>query len=155
MLIDMIEALLIGMLAAVTVLFTFQTRVPYPDWLLQTFEHPWVFFCMFISAALFAGSSPRIAVMIMLLMLAMWFDWVLFTRPNGSHMRKKERTVNPEVSPGKTLVAEVYPYDPPSSTRRPDASVPGPALQAIPVIDLQYPTFQHLDEFVYGPATFE
>jgi len=162
MILDLIEALIIGILAGVTILYTFQTRIPYPEWMLQTFEHPWIFICAFIATILFANSSPRIAAMILLLLIALWFDWVVFANNHDEPKKKSEKTVNPEISPGKKLVAEVYPYTEPSISRKEDNVIKSAittqsdnlVVDSIPFIDIQYPEFNNINDYIYGPALF-
>lgn len=162
MILDLIEALIIGVLAGVTILYTFQTRIPYPEWMLQTFEHPWIFVCAFIATILFANSSPRIAAMIILLLIALWFDWVIFANNHDEPKKKSGKTINPEISPGKKLVAEVYPYTEPSNNRKEDNVIKSTditqsdnlVVDSIPFIDIEYPKYNNMNDYVYGPALF-
>ena len=149
---EIIEALILGMLAAVTLIYTFQTRVAYPDWLLQAYEHPWIFVCVLIVAIVLFGSSPKISAFIMLLLIALWMDWLLFAR--ATNVTNVREPINIRVPP-KNDVAEVWPYDSTTSkTRRPFSDNPGYPKEdpEMPYLSPSYPTFQFMDDMVYGPA---
>lgn len=77
---DAIEPIVIGILAAVTVIYTFQTRIAYPVWLLRAFDYPWVLLVALVIVLLMYPTLPKISVMLCLLVLAMWMDFVLFSK---------------------------------------------------------------------------
>lgn len=111
MLFDIIEALVLGVLAGVTVIYTFQTRIVYPAWLLRTYDHPWILLLVLLAAVIISQSSPRIAVMIVLLLFAMWVDWVLFARALAPPNDQNDiNTANHTDMNGEKPVAEVWPY---------------------------------------------
>jgi len=154
MIIDILEAILLGMLAAVSIIYTFQTRIAYPDWMLQTFEHPWAFICLFIVAILFVPASPRIAVRLILLMVALWMDWILFARSanlSSSAFPGPSSSLN-SPSTQRKVVAELWPYDPPSAARYTDTA--GTPPQEVAMEEPNYPVFHDIDDYMYGPAPF-
>ena len=147
--IQLIEAALVGAFAAITVLYTFQTKVPYPMWLVQSYEHPWVFLILALITIFIGKVSPRIAVMLLLLILAVWMDGILFVRDpeDVSKQKSGEQKVQPHPQ-------EVWPFDVPTSIRRSDLTAP--ALRNVPIVEPVYPTFQTPDdiEIASGPAPF-
>ena len=146
-----IEALLIGALAAITIIYTFQTRIAYPEWVLQSYEHPWIFLCALVLSIVFMGVNPRIGAMLMLLLIALWMDWVLFARKINATNLKFDG--NYALIPQKKDVAEIWPYDSPSITRQPD--IYGEPTSSVPFAEPEYPTYAYTDDLAYGPAPFE
>ena len=47
---DALEGLVIGVLATVVILFSFQTYIPYPVLMVKTVEHPWIIVLAYIFA---------------------------------------------------------------------------------------------------------
>lgn len=136
---EIFEALLLGSLAAVTIIYTFQTRVLYPEWLLKSYEHPWIYLCVIIVAIFIGQSSPRIAAMIVLLLIALIFDWVLFAHHSlnqgDDDPSATSATATPSSAASSTSgisgdVAEVWPFLEPNARR-----VEGIAETALPFAD--------------------
>lgn len=149
--IQLVEALLIGVFGAVTILYTFQTKVAYPLWLLQGYEHPWVFLLGSILALFVIKYSPRIGVMLLLLVLAVWMDGILFARDPSEFQAASNVS---DEKPVKPHLQEIWPYDKPTSIRR--TEVTGPALDNIPLVEPIYPTFDTPEDIAVssGPAPF-
>lgn len=146
--IELLEAVLVGAFAAVTLLYTFQTKNMYPDWMLQSYEHPWVFLILLLIAVFIAKFSPRTAVMMALLIVAMWMDGVLFVRPRAE--TKEPQKAIPVIPPPP----EVWPFDEPSRVRRP-SDFSGPALESVPFVEPMYPTFMGTEDLASpGPSPF-
>jgi hypothetical protein len=78
---DAIEGLLIGILATFVLLFSFQTHVPYPLIMVKTIEHPWIIALMYILAIIIGRVSPKLSVLLILLLTAFVMEIFLFTRP--------------------------------------------------------------------------
>jgi len=78
---DAIEGLLIGILATVVLLFSFQTHIPYPLIMVKTVEHPWIIVLMYIFAIIIGRVSPKLSVLLILLLTAFVMEIFLFTRP--------------------------------------------------------------------------
>jgi hypothetical protein len=75
-----VEGLLVGLLAGVTIFYGFQTRAIYPHWLLRIFDHPWMLLLALIAACLSIPSQPRLGAMMVIFVIALWMDFVLFAR---------------------------------------------------------------------------
>ena len=136
MVVAYIEPLLIGALAAVSIVFTFQTRIPYPAWLLKSYEDPWVFVVMIIAVAALGRWSLRVSALLMLLLVALWIDGFLFIR--NEHAPLAPQKPSP-------LELDNYTEDP---------SLAAPALQSVPLPEPNYPIFMAIDDFGAGPAPF-
>jgi uncharacterized protein (DUF58 family) len=76
-----IEGLLIGVLAAATIIYAFQTRVKYPDVVLKTMDHPWLLLLLTIAILFVFKWSGTIAAFLLLLLLAFVMDTMIFARP--------------------------------------------------------------------------
>ena len=85
---DAVEGLAIGVLATFVLLFSFQSNIPYPETMVKTFEHPWMLAILFILAILVGRVSPKICVLLILLLTAFVAEIYLFTRPEISNQSK-------------------------------------------------------------------
>ena len=87
--IDAIEGLLIGVLATIVLLFSFQSYIPYPAVMVKAIEHPWIIAIAFICAILIGKFSPKISVLLILLLISFVLEVYLFTRPMISETHKQ------------------------------------------------------------------
>lgn len=140
------ESLVVGALAAVTILYGFQTRVPYPDIVLRTLNHPWVIVLVGIFALLTFKWSPQAAVLILLLLAAFCVDTMAFARPLPQLLNQ---------TPAEQLsryTDRVHEHDPVPFDQRDlmivrvpgvgvTATEAGVALSSVPLPVPQYPTF--------------
>lgn len=152
--IHLLEALTIGVFAALTVLYTFQTRVPYPKWILQAYDKPWIICVMLVVALSICSWNQIIGVMLLLFICALIIDGLIFA--NASHHSPSSQITPSYVSDAvktNTHAAEVWPYDKPSTSRF-DDSLEGPSLQSIPLPEPTYPMFMGLNDLSPGPAPF-
>ena len=78
---DAFEGLIIGILATVVILFSFQTYIPYPELMVKTIEHPWIIVLVYIFAIILGKYSPKVAVLLLLLLTAFVMEVFLYTRP--------------------------------------------------------------------------
>ena len=78
---DAVEGLLIGILATFVLLFSFQTHIPYPLMMVKTIEHPWIIVLLYILAIIIGRVSPKLAVLLILLLTAFVMEVFLFTSP--------------------------------------------------------------------------
>lgn len=78
---DAVEGLLIGILATFVLLFSFQTHIPYPRMMVKTIEHPWIIVLLYILAIIIGRVSPKLAVLLILLLTAFVMEVFLFTSP--------------------------------------------------------------------------
>ena len=87
---DAIEGLLIGILATFVLLFSFQTHIPYPLIMVKTIEHPWIIVLLYILAIIIGRVSPKLSVLLLLLLTAFVMEVFLFTRPVIDTISKTE-----------------------------------------------------------------
>lgn len=148
---SLIEALLVGAFAAISVVYTFQTRIPYPVWIVQAYDKPWIFVLLFCLAIVIGSWSMKISVMTILLLCALWLDGVIFLR---NYDEDKSKPMMEGVGTNSSKDLEVWPYDEPSVARTSDV-ISGPPLQGVPLPEPHYPVFHGLnDEVQIGPAPF-
>lgn len=148
---SLIEPLFVGAFAAISVVYTFQTRIPYPVWIVQAYDKPWIFVLLFCLAIAIGSWSIKISVMTILLLCALWLDGVIFLR-NYEDEKSKQTIENIVTSSSKDL--ELWPYDKPSASRTSHV-ISGPPLQGVPLPEPQYPVFHGTsDEVQIGPAPF-
>lgn len=154
---QMIEAVVIGALAAASVLYTFQTRAQYPAWLLRSFDHPWILLVLFLVALFLFPWSPRIAVMLIFLALALWMDAILFSKhPIGNNQQKP--TLPKPLFPVSEPLPEVWPFDEKTSAARNNEArdpLAGPPVASPDLLTApSYPVFYGSAMHPIGPAPF-
>lgn len=147
-----IEALFIGALAALVVIYAFQTRVVYPKWMLHALDKPWILLLALIVCGFLYPYSPRISALAIILVLALWLDVVLFANNFiNSHKNDADfRLIEPAKAAQPNM--EVWPYDEPLEQREFENN--GPSLASIAIAEPNYPTFFGLDVPQPGPAPF-
>ena len=87
---DAVEGLLIGILATFVLLFSFQSHIPYPLIMVKTIEHPWIIVLLYIFAIIIGRVSPKLSVLLLLLLTAFVMEVFLFTRPVIDTISKTE-----------------------------------------------------------------
>lgn len=79
---EALEGSLIGIIAAITVIYGFQTRTPYPDVVIHSMiEHPAIFVGIVVLTLAFFKTSPVIMSMLFLLECALILDVMMFRNP--------------------------------------------------------------------------
>lgn len=79
-LLSIFNGLLVGILAAICILYVFQIKNPYPLWILKSFEKPWVILILFILGVLLLGFNKEAGVLIIIISVALFVDKFLFAR---------------------------------------------------------------------------
>lgn len=154
-----IEALFVGMLAATTMIYAFQTKVSYPRWMMTGFEHPWVLFVVMLSAVVCFKWMPVVAVMVLLIVIALWMDNVLFAKQTleqkpSNNTLKVKTSDNEQKNITNNKTVEIWPFDDAKEKRVQLEQQYGPALANVPVAEPNYPTFFGADIPQPGPAPF-
>ena len=85
------EGLIIGILATIVILFSFQSYIPYPVIMVKTIEHPWIIVLAYIFAIIIGRFSPKVSVLLILLLTAFVLEVFLLTRPIVAHNVSLER----------------------------------------------------------------
>lgn len=148
--VSLIEALFVGAFAAITIIYTFQTRILYPIWVIKAYDKPWLFVILFIIAVSLSTWSTKVSVMLVLLLGALWLDGLIFLR---AYDEKDEAPVK-SVGTKEDANLEVWPFEEPNVARSPEA-IAGPPLHAVPLPEPQYPVFYGVSEDILsGPAPF-
>lgn len=158
-----IEALLTGCLAAATAIYAFQTRVPYPLWVMQAADKPWVMLAVLLVGMFLFPASPRPAALLILLTAALWMDIFLFANrplfpdagaplapPYGHDAGEDGHDSDSEDD--DAMPSRVLPYDEPLSASGFEAN--GPAAPAMELPAPHYPMFFGMDIAPPGPAPF-
>ena len=134
-----IESVVVGALAAVTILYGFQTRVPYPDFVLRTLNHPWILVIVGVIAIITFRWSPPIAVLLLILLAAFCVDTMAFARPLPQLLNQ-----TPAERLSRQSVGDAVPAVP-FAVRVPGVGVTvtdaGVALSSVPLPVPQYPIF--------------
>ena len=75
----MIKAFVEGAVGAVCFLYAMQTRIMYPEFALQSFDHPWVILLAIVACILIWPWSPKICLMSVLCICAFIADVHIFS----------------------------------------------------------------------------
>lgn len=74
-----LKGLVSGVLTAYLIIYGFRPAVPYPDAILEFFENKWVFLILLILNYYVFLWDARSGVLMLLCILALIFDYVIFT----------------------------------------------------------------------------
>jgi len=77
---QLIEGLIIGILAGVCVIYGFQTRVKYPLWMVKAYDHPWIILVFTLLSVYVLQFNPKIGAMLLIMTMALIVDGIIFTR---------------------------------------------------------------------------
>lgn len=77
---DVIVGFAIGILAAITLIYALQPKVPYPMWMVSTFDHPWTFVPLAVLALYTLSVHPQLGALLVLIVLALISDRIIFAR---------------------------------------------------------------------------
>jgi hypothetical protein len=150
----LVEAVIVGALAAFTLIYAFQTKVEYPAWVMQSWEHPWALVLVAVAALLLLPSSPVIAAMLLLFVAALAMDALVFARkPIYTTDTAALMDLTPE--PGQfPNAAQADSGNLATSDALAPAWESGPALDNVPLVEPSYPTFFGAQLHPIGPAPF-
>ena len=79
-LVSIFNGLIVGILAAICILYVFQVKTPYPIWILKSFEKGWVLFILFLLGVVFLGFNKEAGVLLIIISVALFIDKFLFAR---------------------------------------------------------------------------
>lgn len=142
---QILQGLVIGALAAISIIYTFQTRVPYPTWMLQAYDKPWVFLLLFVAALFLMTQHAVLGALMLLLLAALAMDGLLFARSYETSSFLE--TATPRIEPNNQSL-EVWPFAEQTKRRLYDPEQYGPSLDMVPLPEPLYPVFYGLDDDV-------
>jgi hypothetical protein len=144
-----VEGILIGVLAAVAILYGFQTRIAYPTFVVNMLNHPWVLLLLFVAVPIVAKFSAVVGALMFLLLVAFAIDALLFARPLPTLLKESPSEQMSHASAMKALPNDAV------LTSSVSEDVHGVPLNAISLPMPVYPTF-NMDphEARGGPAPF-
>ena len=144
------QGLVMGALAAISIIYTFQTRVPYPSWMLHAYGQPWIFVLVFTVGLILMFQHAAIGAMLLLLLLAVAMDGLLFARSYDSLHDEMISTSHPQ----NNQPVEVWPFVEESNQRLADPPLYGPNLDGVPLPEPIYPVFYDNEVVAPGAAPF-
>lgn len=81
---DVAAGLLAGIFSFFLIVYAFQPNRPYPKWLLEPADQPWVFMLIFVGIIYLVRWDYTIGVLALLCSIALVFDIIVFTQHPGS-----------------------------------------------------------------------
>lgn len=121
-----IKGILCGILSAFLVIYGLRPAVPYPDFLLEFFENPWLFLILLLVTYYIFIWDQMLGALLLLSIAALVFDYIVFTHRGYKKVITTEHLANPIFEsieePTQTFhnvilddikaSSEVYPGDP-------------------------------------------
>lgn len=95
---DAAAGIVSGILAVFLVVYAFQPNRPYPSWILEPAEKPWMFVLILIVIGLLFKWDYLVATLALLFMLAVVLDIIVFTRQITDTMEISETLFTPAIS---------------------------------------------------------
>lgn len=72
---DVVKGLVTGMLVAFMVLYSLRPQTPYPEWVLNTYEHPWIFIILVCMVVLLSAWDARAGAIMFLIVATLLMDY--------------------------------------------------------------------------------
>ncbi len=92
---DMTAGLLAGLLSVFLILYAFQPNRPYPSWMLEPAEQPWIFIVIIVAIVYLVRWDYMIGLLAILCVLAVVLDLAVFTFATSN---KSEALYTPSIS---------------------------------------------------------
>jgi hypothetical protein len=149
-----VEGFAVGCLAAVTIIYAFQTKVAYPDFVLKILEHPWILLFIAVVSIMTYRWSPAASVLMLLMLAAFVMDTFIFARHLPIIPRKRKDYETPAERLSHESAAHALPFDQQIIMRVPGVGVTatesGVALSSVPLPVPLYPVFNTDDPIQAG-----
>lgn len=72
---DIIKGLVTGVLVGFMVLYSLRPQTPYPEWVLQTYEHPWIFIVLLCTVAVVSAWELRAGAVLFIIVATLLIDY--------------------------------------------------------------------------------
>lgn len=143
--VDAVEGTLIGGLAATVILYSFQTKVAYPDPVLQVIDHPWVVLLAFLGVLLIATKGHHeVTALLLLLLVAFVMDTTLFARrlpPPATQTTQATPTPTLATPDTSSNVIQAQPTSTPIHNPKPEHNPISAVLEV-----MQFPVFHEIQD---------
>jgi hypothetical protein len=77
---DVTKGLVTGLLAGIVILYSFRPTVAYPEWVIRTYEHPWVFVLLIAFSFLLMQWDIRAGALALIATTSLLFDYVTLAK---------------------------------------------------------------------------
>lgn len=74
MILEIIQGFVLGILSGFFIFYTLQPSRPYPSWMLEWTEQPWILFILFIIVCFLLYIDLRIAILLLLILIMLIID---------------------------------------------------------------------------------
>ena len=92
-----INYLLIGFICGYLLIYGLRPAMPYPEFILEPFEHNWLFIIMLIINYYFFTIDIKLGYLMLLTIIALIFDYLIFTK-KGKNKNKNKNKKNNNIS---------------------------------------------------------
>ena len=79
-----------GILAGYLLIYGLRPSVSYPDFILEPFQHNWLFLIIFVANYYLFIFNIKIGFLMLLAVIALIFDYLIFTKKNNDYKKKIE-----------------------------------------------------------------
>lgn len=94
---DIFAGLLAGFMSVFLIIYAFQPNRPYPSWMLEPAEKPWLFVIIIITIVYLLKWDYLIGILVLLFTLAVILDIIIFTRQITDVMEIPEPLFTPSI----------------------------------------------------------
>lgn len=77
---DVTKGLATGLLIGILLTYSFRPKVPYPAWMLQPYEHPWLFIVLMLVVIALAAWDAKVGGLAFLVVATLLADYYVFGR---------------------------------------------------------------------------
>lgn len=85
-----IEFLIMGILSGYLLIYGLRPSVSYPDFILEPFQHNWLFLIIFLINYYLFIFNIKIGFLMLLAVIALIFDFLIFAKKNNDYKKKIE-----------------------------------------------------------------
>jgi len=105
---DLIAGVLAGLLSVFLIIYGFQPNRPYPSWILEPAEQPWIFILILVSIVYIIQWDYTIGLMALLCVIAIVFDLIIFTNSRQYDSKDSEALYTPSIGLIPNMITEVF-----------------------------------------------
>lgn len=90
---DIAKGIVAGLLVGFLVIYSLRPQMPYPEWVLQTYEHPWIFVLLVSATLVLACWDAKVGALLALVVATLFVDYYTLGKRS---LRSKDAEDNDE-----------------------------------------------------------
>ena len=105
---DITAGVLAGLFSVFLIIYAFQPNRPYPSWMLEPAEQPWIFLLILLAIVYIIRWDYTIGLMALLCLIAIVFDLIVFTSARSYNSNDSEALYTPSIGLIPNMITEVF-----------------------------------------------